>query len=363
MSTGKFLSPRSSTSSDGQQRRCSAKCINFSAERFDSAVSGRPKHSLRGWLLDRLHSIFWVEKPIAWCELPLDEKLQPISDMLELLFRRANETGLLKYPKVYLAIPDTVHANTRDSTSHLRALVQEAGLEGFGVGGVSRQPQSKLALRSLYGLSDCFGILRYQPPGYVGLDRDSHEGRIIVNGLADGPLDPDFECESYQGRRIQIVLGIYIDSQSLSFRSMIRDDGFFMLDLGTEKLLWTPGEGETTGSERHWRWVRDELRTFVEAASLDLDALVLSGSEATDASFQSVIRDVFGGNDKIVQAEYARGYQDHIFAAARGASELARNGMCTDFTCCIPNQWCSQSKHCKEFQCFWWDDENGKDEL
>ena len=334
-----------------------------SAERFDSAVSSRSKHSLRGWLLDRLHSIFSIEKPIAWCDPPLDEKLQPISDMMEMLFRKGNETGSLKYSKVYLAIPDTVHDRTRDSPGFLRALLQVAGLEGFSTGGVSCQPQSKVALRTLYGLSDCFGIPRYQPPNYVGLDRDSHEGRMIVNGVADGPLDPDTECESYHGRRVQNVLSIHIDSQSLSFRSMVRDDGWLMLDLGIGKLLWTPSGGELTGSKRHWRWMRDELRTFVETASLDFDALVLSGPEATDTSFQSVIRDVFGGNEKIVQAEYARDHQDHIFAAARGASELARDGMCTEFTCCIPNKWCPQSEYCKEFQCFWWDDDKGKDEL
>ena len=337
-----------------------ARSASATASTSHTSVQPLLQRTFTTWIRSLLHNTKLVPITAAEKATQSDSELLPIAEMLQELFGKVNDFSPLKYTRVRLAVPDFVQNGSDLASFQVRPLLEVAGLDRSHS---SFQVRCRAALLGFYNLTDCFGIPRYVGPDYSGLDRDSHEGRMIVNGLDTGPEDPDVDCESLRGRSIQKVLSIQIDEQALSFRTMIREDGFFFMDLGTSRLLWEVADDVAIDDTRYWQWVKDELHMFMEAEELNIDLLLLSGTAVLDSNFQNVIQDAFKDNDKIVKTEYLRARDDHVFAEARAAAYVARQGMCTDFDGCIPNQWCPRSKYCEKWQSWVWDDEKGKDEL
>ena len=312
------------------------------------------------WIRSLLHNTYFSPIPAARKASDFDNELLPIAGMLQDLFRMVSDFSPLKYTRVRLVVPDFVQNGSDLASCQIRPMLEMAGLDGFHS---SFQVRCRAALLGFYNVTDCFGIPRYVGPDYPSLDRDSHEGRMIVNGVTTGPEDPDLECQSYRGRSIQKVLSIQIDEQSLSFRTMIREDGYFFLDLGTSKLLWKATDENSTDDTQYWQWVKDELHMFMKTEELSVDLLLLSGTAVLEPEFQDIIQDAFEDNDKIVKAEYLKARNDHVFADARAAAYVARQGMCTDFDGCMPNRWCPRSKYCEKWQWSVSDEDKGKSEL
>jgi hypothetical protein len=228
--------------------------------------------------------------------------------MMRILYYKANESVPLTNNKVFLAVPDFENTTSYEITRPVRPLLQSAGLDGF-----SYQRQSQLSLLHLYNLENCFDIW---------LD--------LLTEV------PDEECEKYLGRRIQSVFSIHLDGSSLNLRSMVRDDGMFSHKLGSVQLLWID-EDVRQENITYWDWLERALHEFLHDHDVVFDLLLLSGTQATAPNFQQIIRDILKDNKKIVSQDYLRGTNDHVFAAARGAAELARVGMCTDYNACLPN--------------------------
>lgn len=255
------------------------------------------------------------------CE-PFCDEFQPIAEMMRTLFSKANESVPLSHMNVYLAIPDFEDISYR-MTSPIRGLFQSAGLDGFDFPHYMRQ--SQLSLSHLYNLEDCFDIW-----------------------LDDFHSIPDKECEKYQGRPIQSVIFIHLDAFSLNFRSMVRDDGWFLFEPGSIELLWADEEVRE-GNISYWHWVDRSLRKFLDDSKVTFDLLLLSGTQATAPDFQQIIRDVFQDNGKIIAQDFLRGANDHSFAAARGAALLARRGNCGGYRGCVSNYWCPRTGHCEHW--------------
>ncbi|KIW75457.1 hypothetical protein Z517_10198 [Fonsecaea pedrosoi CBS 271.37] len=261
------------------------------------------------------------------------EELIPIAEMMSTLFSEANKSVPLSNNLVFLAIPDFENSTSDTFTRPIRQLVQLAGLDCLRF-----QRQSQLSLLHLYDLDNCFGIW---------LD--------LVTEV------PDEECEKYKGRHIQSVLSVHLDRSSLNLRSMIRDDGIFLHTPGSVKVLWADEDAKANTTD--WDWVGRALEDFLHDHDLMFDLLLLSGAQVTDSNFQQIIRDRFKDNEKIVPQDYLRVSKDHLFAAARGAAELARVSLCTGDDACMPNSWCPISEHCRKWAWHSDDDAPRKTEL
>ncbi|EXJ60453.1 hypothetical protein A1O7_04606 [Cladophialophora yegresii CBS 114405] len=250
------------------------------------------------------------------------EELIPIAEMMSTLFSEANTSVPLSNNLVFLAIPDFENSTSDTSTRPIRQLVQWAGLDRL-----SFQRQSQLSLLHIYNLDNCFGIW-LDPVTEV----------------------PDEECEKYKGRHIQSVLSVHLDRSSVNLRSMIRDDGIFPHKPGSVKFLWADEEdARANATDWDWDWVDHALERFLHDHDLMFDLLLLSGAHVTASDFQRIIRDRFKDNEKIVAQDYLRGSKDHLFAAARGAAQLARVRLCMGDDACMPNSWCPISEHCKKW--------------
>ncbi|ETI28543.1 hypothetical protein G647_00993 [Cladophialophora carrionii CBS 160.54] len=249
-----------------------------------------------------------------------DEELIPIAEMMSTLFSEANKSVPLSKNLVFLAIPDFENSTSDTFTRSIRQLVHLAGLDRL-----SFQRQSQLSLLHIYNLDNCFGIW-LDPVTEV----------------------PDEECEKYKGRHIQSVLSVHLDRSSLSLRSMIRDDGIFPHEPGSVKFLWADEE-DAKANTTDWDGVEHALERFLHDHDIMFDLLLLSGAHVKASDFQRIIRDRFKDNEKIVAQDYLRGSKDHLFAAARGAAQLARVRLCVGDDACMPNSWCPISEHCKKW--------------
>ncbi|KAJ9657133.1 hypothetical protein H2198_004491 [Neophaeococcomyces mojaviensis] len=214
--------------------------------------------------------------------------------MVRTLWQKVDASIQLQHKKVFVSVPD--FAVTNDSLAQqIRPLLEAAGLQA-----VRFWPLCKTSLMYLYNLEDC---------------------------VDEGPA-----CENYRGRPTDSVLSIHLDQWSMSLRSMIREDGMFYPGLGNTKLIW-----REAGTK-----LDDEIKKFTNTT---VDLVLLSGPEASQ--LYKIVEQLFKDNANIVPEDYVRSAEDHTFAAARGAARLARDGMCNDFTVCIPNAWCPVSNHCK----------------
>ena len=156
---------------------------------------------------------------------------------------------------------------------------------------------------------------------------------------------PDTECEKYNGRSIQSVLFVAVDGISLSLRLMPREDGMFYPDIGAAELFWK--HDELQDDTAYLAWVDRKLGEFLASQDAAFDLLLLSGTEATAEQLQEILQDRLRGEHNIRPQDYLRGEQDYAFAAARGATALARRGLCNDFHSWLPRYaWCHVSEHC-----------------
>jgi hypothetical protein len=254
------------------------------------------------------------------------EELIPIAEMMSTLFPEANKSVPLSNNLVFLAIPDFENSTSDTFTRPIRQLLQLAGLDRL-----SFQRQSQLSLLHIYNLDNCFGIW-LDPVTEV----------------------PDEECEKYKGRHIQSVLSIHLDRSSLNLRSMIRDDGIFPHMPGSVKFFWA--DEDTKANTTDWDWVGHAIERFLHDHDLMFDLLLLSGAHVKASNFQQIIRDRFKDNEKIVAQDYLRRSKDHLFAASRGAAQLARVRLCMGDDACMPNSWCPISEHCKKWA--WYSDDH-----
>lgn len=100
----------------------------------------------------------------------------------------------------------------------------------------------------------------------------------------------------------------------------------------------------------YWDTVRSFLTKLI--GNHPIDELVLLGTHARDTEFLNAVRDVFNDRDGGVHLRTKGGFaaadsaieQDDVFAAARGAATLARDGMETNFESCLENPWCEKPK-------------------
>lgn len=76
-----------------------------------------------------------------------------------------------------------------------------------------------------------------------------------------------------------------------------------------------------------------------------IDLLILHGMEVTRPEFFDVVRELFADNDKIRLEDYLRSAEEHTYATSRGAAQIAKVGVWTDFLTCIPRFGCPISKH------------------
>ena len=261
-----------------------------------------------------------------------DYNLGPIADMMSKLFQSTKESVALDHNKLFLAVPDFVVTTNPSVNRPIKSLLQQAHVETFGM---HYQRQSQEALSHLYGLKDCFG---------VAIDEDTEM--------------PDTECEEYNSKSIQSVLFVAVDGVSLTLRSMLREDGMFYADLGPAELLWKHGDIEDDTA--YLAWVDRRLGEFLESQDATFDLLLLSGTKATAGHLQEILQDRLKGEHNIRSEDYLRSYQDHAFAAARGAAASARRGMCNDFEACLPNSWCRVSEHCSQWAWHWREAEDEK---
>ncbi|KAK5188877.1 hypothetical protein LTR72_010986 [Exophiala xenobiotica] len=254
------------------------------------------------------------------------EELIPIAEMMSTIFSEANKSVPLSNNLVFLAIPDFENSTSDTFTRPIRQLLQLAGLDRL-----SFQRQSQLSLLHIYDLDNCFGIW-LDPVTEV----------------------PDEECEKYKGRHIQSVLSVHLDRCSLNLRSMIRDDGIFPHMPGSVKFLWADEDAKANTTD--WDWEGHALEDFLHDHDLIFDLLLLSGAHVKASNFQQIIRDRFKDNERIVAQDYLRGSKDHLFAASRGAAQLARVRLCMGDDACMPNSWCPISEHCKKWA--WYSDDH-----
>ncbi|KIW35295.1 uncharacterized protein PV07_01998 [Cladophialophora immunda] len=252
------------------------------------------------------------------------EELIPIAEMMSTLFSEANKSVPLSKNLVFLAIPDFENSTSDTFTRPIRQLLQLAGLDRL-----SFQRQSQLSLLHMYDLDDCFGIW-LDPVTEV----------------------PDEECEKFKGRHIQSVLSVHLDRSSLNLRSMIRDDGIFPHMPGSVKFLWADEDAKANATD--WDWMGHALEDFLHDHDLMFDLLLLSGAHVKASNFQQIIRNRCKDNEKIVAQDYLRGLNHHLFAASRGAVQLARVRLCMGGDACMPNSWYPNSEHCKKWT--WYSD-------
>ncbi|EXJ54993.1 uncharacterized protein A1O5_12732 [Cladophialophora psammophila CBS 110553] len=216
--------------------------------------------------------------------------------MIRALFAVASTIHHLQHRTAFLAIPNFV-INSTYAVSLIDPLLSGAGLHGFQS---RRRDESRAALLGLYQLQHCY--------------------RIHVN---ETHQIPDIECEKYNGRLIHSFLSIQLDASYFGLQQMYRNDGLIAISENMTEDHFDRGTNSLNAQDpdHYWSWVKDPHSRG------------------------------FRHNDKIKAEEYLRTAEEHAYAASKGAAQIAKTGMWTNFEHCIPRYGCPLSEHAPpEFQ-------------
>ncbi|KAK5418854.1 hypothetical protein LTR06_002605 [Exophiala xenobiotica] len=252
--------------------------------------------------------------------------LEPISDMIRALFAVASTIHHLQHRTAFLAVPDFVIESTY-AVSLIDPLLSGAGLHGFQS---RRRAESRAALLGLYQLQHCYGI-------HVN---ETHQ-------------ISDIECEKYNGRLIHSFLSIQLDASYFGLHQMYRNDGLIAISENMTEDHFDRGTNSLNAQDpdHYWSWVKDRVSHFSRHGAEPIDLLILHGTGVTRPKFLQLVREVFTHNDKIKAEEYLRTAEEHAYAASKGAAQIAKTGMWTNFEHCIPRYSCPLSEHAPpEFQ-------------
>ncbi len=156
---------------------------------------------------------------------------------------------------------------------------------------------------------------------------------------------PDPYCHGLPEERIDTVLAINYNGVSLGTTLLTRWLGMLFpvrvgehFNHGADTLL------RHDNPTKYW----EEVKAFMEEAIKDekVDHLMLLGSHATDNDLLGAVREIFEvhGYGTTWQKYLAKfdtaGSEEHLFAAARGAARVARNGMIDGFDACWVPETC-----------------------
>lgn len=247
--------------------------------------------------------------PAAETKEPLptsDEWTEPLRKMVSRLTSRVFQVAPNAERFLMISGPDAVHVNEL-LISRLRLAVREAGFDEW----------------------------RYSPSSSI----------VAVRHLRFGSLPRD---ETIPHGRTKLKALFVTHTETALSLTEVHSDPALKPEL-TKRAVFVKPQVEHT-KEQYVQNVRMALTQFLRSAKdgrdvldLDYDEIILLGSQADQEELSEGVRAVFG--EKINAADGRSRIrnmtvEDQLFAAARGAADLARFGLETAFVVCKPNDWC-----------------------
>ncbi|KAE9369794.1 hypothetical protein N431DRAFT_560537 [Stipitochalara longipes BDJ] len=235
-----------------------------------------------------------------------DPQVAALTEMLLDLKASIFALERLKYPSIFLSIPDTIRLSSQAACNRFQIAAQQAGLEIL-------RPCTSTSSSTLYyhRIWDCF---------------DDEELDLSCRGDIKMPL-----TISYTG-------------SSLAAGILQRDDG--MLEISRKSLDLNLGAKSGLKSEDEVSYWNSVKKLIIEAiGDEEVDALFLLGEDNKDAKFREVIQEILEerGFRKTIE-QMMGGFGEHLgdglWYGARGAAVVARRMMWQGEDACLPNAWC-----------------------
>jgi len=264
-------------------------------------------HNLYHYAIEHLQQAIPIFRPAP--AISPDQQVAALTLMLLSLKTSISATQDLKYPFIFLTIPDTIWLSSYTACNIFQLAAHQAGLElAWNCNAVSN------TALSYHYIEGCF----------------------------------DETTDSYHAD-VKMPLTIAYTGSSLAAGIFRRDDGTLELfrralglELGAEATLMKEDAG------KYWASVRGFLKDVI--ADEGVDALFLLGENNKDVRFREVIDETVAEqglekNFDQFMGDFGKDMGGGLWFRARGAAVVARRFMWHGGDACLPNSWCERTDY------------------
>lgn len=228
----------------------------------------------------------------------------------------------LSYPLVFLSIPDMFVKSRRFADERFEKAAQAAGFEPFRGG----QGSSRSAL-DYYKIEDCDEDYVDPSSPYSCLPSVGRIDDVLTISFAGTNLG--FTLHSRWNKSHRVMDGVvWPEKQEVDFELVFHSD----LRIEDPQMFW------------------EKIQKTIELVigNHKLDRVILLGDFAKEVEFRRTVRDTlhnlghYTASKEISVPGTAMDFDESLYAAARGAANVARRGMIHGFVACIIPDWCER---------------------